>query len=487
MAPDAPARPASGAGPPQRVSLCMIVKDEEARLPACLRSAADLVDEVVVVDTGSTDRTREVARQFNARVVDFPWRDDFAAARNESLRHATGQWVFWLDADEWLDEDNRRRLRELFARLRDENAAYVMRQQSLARDANGSVTAVDQVRLFRNHPDLRWQYRVHEQILLAIRRAGHDVRWTDVAITHTGYEDAALVQRKLERNVRLLERQRDEGPDDPITLYNLGSGYHGLGRLEESLPLLWHSLQVELAASATNIAPRVYALLSQGHRRLKQLPEAWAVCGEGRARYPDDPELLNEEALLSWARGDLRGAEACLLRLLQAPRDSCPLGADPGLWGYQARHKLAMIYREQGWLADAEAQWRAVVGERPEHTEAWAGLADLWLARGGLAELDQAAGRLGADPRRAVEATLLRAAACLGRDQPDAARHLLEGQLAAHPQSVWLRLGLADVLLVEGDDVPAAEQLLREVLALDPDNERARAGLEYLRQEAGPD
>src|SRR6185369_12826459 len=84
---------------PSRVSLCMIVKNEEANLPPCLSSAADLVDEIIIADTGSTDRTREIAASFGARVVEFPWVDSFAAARNESVRHATGDWIFWLDAD----------------------------------------------------------------------------------------------------------------------------------------------------------------------------------------------------------------------------------------------------------------------------------------------------------------------------------------------------------------------------------------------------
>src|SRR5262245_11843004 len=102
---------------PPRVSLCMIVKDEAAHLPACLATVADLVDEVVVVDTGSADATRQLARAWGARVHDFPWCDDFAAARNESLRHATGEWIFWLDADDRVDEANRARLRALFAQL----------------------------------------------------------------------------------------------------------------------------------------------------------------------------------------------------------------------------------------------------------------------------------------------------------------------------------------------------------------------------------
>src|SRR5438132_13758737 len=90
-----------------RRSLCMIVRNEEQNLAACLESVADLMDEIVVVDTGSNDRTGDVARRFGARVFDFPWVDSFAAARNESLRRATGDWIFWLDADERINAPDR--------------------------------------------------------------------------------------------------------------------------------------------------------------------------------------------------------------------------------------------------------------------------------------------------------------------------------------------------------------------------------------------
>ena len=113
----------------------MIVKDEAEHLAACLRSAADLVDEVVVVNTGSGDAVRTVAEQAGARVVDFAWVDSFAAARNESIRHATGEWIFWLDADERLDEPNRQRLRAVLGGLRDETAAYLMQQWSAPEEA----------------------------------------------------------------------------------------------------------------------------------------------------------------------------------------------------------------------------------------------------------------------------------------------------------------------------------------------------------------
>jgi GT2 family glycosyltransferase len=104
----------SGVEPPHskiQKSLCMIVRNEEANLPGCLQSVEGLFDEIIVVDTGSEDGTREVARQFGARVFDFPWVDSFGTARNESLRHATGKWIMWLDADDRLDTENRERVR----------------------------------------------------------------------------------------------------------------------------------------------------------------------------------------------------------------------------------------------------------------------------------------------------------------------------------------------------------------------------------------
>src|SRR5207245_5074676 len=125
--------------PPTKVSLCMIVKNEEANLGACLASVADLVDEIILVDTGSTDKTKEIAAQFGARVFDFPWVDSFAAARNECLRHATGAWIFWLDADDRLDEDNRQRLRALFASLQDDTAAYSIRSLVLPEPGTGTA------------------------------------------------------------------------------------------------------------------------------------------------------------------------------------------------------------------------------------------------------------------------------------------------------------------------------------------------------------
>src|SRR5205823_11071901 len=103
---------------------------------------------------------------------------------------------FWMDADDRLDAGNREKLRTVFANLRDENVAYSMKCVCLPDPVTGTTTVVDHVRLFRNHPEICWRYRVHEQILPAVRRQGGEVRWADVVIHHTGYQDSALRRRK---------------------------------------------------------------------------------------------------------------------------------------------------------------------------------------------------------------------------------------------------------------------------------------------------
>ena len=182
-----------------RLSLCMIVRDSAGTLRPCLASIRPWVDEIVVVDTGSKDETPQIAKEFGARLFHFPWCDDFSAARNESLRHATGDWLFWMDSDDTIPPDCGRQLHELIdGDVEPDVLGYVMQVHCPGGDMEGGpdcdVTVVDHIKLFRNRPDLRFEGRVHEQILPAIRRAGGTVAWTDLYVVHSG-SDPALRRR----------------------------------------------------------------------------------------------------------------------------------------------------------------------------------------------------------------------------------------------------------------------------------------------------
>ena len=151
-------------------------------------------------------------------MFDFVWVDDFAAARNAALARATGDYAFWLDADDVVDPPQRDALAELQASLRvNDPAAYMVRCScDPGPNGDGGQTVVDHIRLFPIREDVRWSYAVHEQILPALRRANVPVSWTDITVRHSGYTDQALRERKHEAcpgdaEALFAERRASEG------------------------------------------------------------------------------------------------------------------------------------------------------------------------------------------------------------------------------------------------------------------------------------
>ena len=311
------------------VSLTMIVKNEEQNLFPCLDSVGGLVDEIVIVDTGSTDATVEMAKSRGAKVFHFPWIDDFAAARNEALLHATGEWIFLMDADDRLDETNRSKLGKLLTELPSGMAGFVMKCLCLPDRKSGTATIVDHIRLFTNHPDLRWKYRIHEQILLGIRRLGGKIHWSDVVIQHTGYQDADVRQKKLERDLRILHLENKENPDDPFTLFNLGSVFMDQKLPAKALEVFQRSLK--RSQPTDSIVRKLYSLISQSHRFLGNLKEALSASQEGRKNFPKDPEILFQESVTLQKLGDKEGAIDCLLKIVEEQDGVYFASVDTGL------------------------------------------------------------------------------------------------------------------------------------------------------------
>ena len=361
-----------------RVSLTMIVRDEEENLAACLGSAAGLFDEVVVVDTGSTDRTAEIARSFGAHVFDFVWVDDFAAARNAALARATGDYAFWLDADDRLEPLQRDRLQALFDSLDSSDAAYVVRCACDPDAKGGSGMVVDHVRLFPLRQDVRWTYRVHEQILPALRRAGVPVRWSDAMVRHVGYNDPALRRKKLERDQAILASELAERPDDPFVLFNLGQVTLDVGDPRAALGYLQRSLAG--SARADSITHKLHALIARVHQLLGEPERALAACAGGLADNPDDAELLFRKGVLHRLQGQADEAEACWRRILTLRRPERFASVDAGIYGHLTRRNLAALAEEQGDRAEAALHWSEVLAERPGDADAARALARLGQA-----------------------------------------------------------------------------------------------------------
>jgi len=227
--------PAAMSGKSPRISVCLIVRNEEKFLDACLASVRGLADEIIVVDTGSTDRTVDIAREHRAQVHHFAWCDDFGAARNAALLHATGDWVLMLDADETLPESSHAALRRLIV----EPAVMAWRLPIM--DHGSEDQGCSYVpRLFRNAPALFYLGRIHEQVYGSIEARRHewglDNRLGDAMLLHFGYDPAVIKDRnKIERNLRLLERAVVELPGSPNLLMNYGLELSRSGRVAEAL------------------------------------------------------------------------------------------------------------------------------------------------------------------------------------------------------------------------------------------------------------
>lgn len=219
-----PAPPPDRIQKPAGISLCMIVKNEERFLAQCLRSVADVVDEIIIVDTGSTDRTIEIATSFDATVIEREWRDDFAWARNQSIEHATKRWILFLDADEELTPESKPALVQLKDAPAYHDAVWV-RCYNESDDYHGTgAMSHALIRVFPNCPEIRFRGMIHEFPTLDGSASGLQGRMAPISIIHHGYLKEVVAERnKGARNLAIVRAAAEKEPNDPFHWFNLGS------------------------------------------------------------------------------------------------------------------------------------------------------------------------------------------------------------------------------------------------------------------------
>jgi tetratricopeptide (TPR) repeat protein len=215
------------------LSVCMIARNEAPRIAGAIESVVEVADEVVVVDTGSTDETIPVALSAGARVIEHEWRDDFADARNRSLAEAGCGWILCLDADERFCPESEGALR---GALEGDADAYMVRIESRVDSTAGAVFVNFFPRLFRNVEGVGFEGKVHEQVTPSLERLGLVVKASDIVISHSGYDlSPREMKAKAGRNSELLLRQVKERGEDALTLFHLGEAYSMLERFEEAV------------------------------------------------------------------------------------------------------------------------------------------------------------------------------------------------------------------------------------------------------------
>lgn len=273
------------------ISLCMIVHNESVNLRSCLESVRETVDELIVVDTGSTDDTPEIARQYGARIVTEPWNDDFARARNAGLVLAKGDWIFFLDADEVLAPEDRGRLREIV--LAADGEAILVQIHNDPGPGLGNAVIHPVVRLFRNRPEYRFEGRIHEQITPSICRARPDAAFvlSDIRIHHSGYRPEIVAAReKIARNLRLLQAELRDRPDQSFHWYNLGVEYLRMGHIANALEC-FREAHTRIDLDRTPWSHLLVKLEARCLHAVGNVDEALALCRDGIRRYPNYTDL----------------------------------------------------------------------------------------------------------------------------------------------------------------------------------------------------
>jgi O-antigen biosynthesis protein len=236
------------------LSLCMIVKNEELNLAKCLMSAKPVVDEIIVVDTGSTDKTKAIASALGAKVFDFPWTNDFAEARNFSLSKASGDWIFVLDADEVVSPLDYHKLKKTFKSSAGKRVAYTMVTRNytdqaslknwspnegkyIAEEAGLGWIPSPKVRLFPNDKRIFFQNAVHELVEPSLQKIGSQAKTCDVPIHHYGRLNQEKLLAKGEKYYRLGLEKIEKANEDCNALREVAIQAAEIGKYSEAVEI----------------------------------------------------------------------------------------------------------------------------------------------------------------------------------------------------------------------------------------------------------
>lgn len=327
----------------KKISLCMITKNEESNLARCLRSVAGIVDEVIVVDTGSTDQTKQVAEQAGAIVLSHTWQEDFSAARNASLEMATGDWILFLDADETLAPGTGQALQQLTTK---EMEGYFIKIINLIGEEGSIETSPDLVfRMFRNKSEYRFRGRIHEQIVDVILENNKQATFQiaeGVVIMHYGYLNQQIHEKdKKTRNLTMIENELKQSPTNKILHYHYGIELYRSDRFVEAAE--------ELIKAANHTDPstvyfpkllRYIVLAYYGAREYDKALEGIAL---GLKFFPNYADLHYYGGLIHVEQKNYAGAFEWFQRALSMPEQPAyyaPLG---GSRGFRAHYQLAQL------------------------------------------------------------------------------------------------------------------------------------------------
>lgn len=383
-------------------TLCVIARNEEATIGTAVKSVLALVDEMILVDTGSTDNTRIIAEGYGARVLDVPWEEDFAQARNAALAEATGDWILILDADEFLEPIRPVEFQRL---LHDPAAAGYRLRVSGSRDGGAPVDTCS-LRLFRNHEGVRYRYPIHERIEPALehwaRQEGLNILEAPLTVIH----DAQRVERQnqaRERNLRILRRALAERPHEPYFSYRLAC--ESIVELDgEVLPVVglkkalgflhqaWTRVEILDAEELRDLswAPDLGAKICSALLAVDKVDQARAVARRLEAVFPDSGVIALQAVAadiryLAGHAAELPGAvtgeltqlvRRKLEKLRSRAQDRVEVGRTPEIPAHYILRCHGDLSLAEGRVADAVGSYEQALSLDPTYSFGWLGMAE---------------------------------------------------------------------------------------------------------------
>ena len=461
------------------LSVCMIVKNEEEALPKCLDSIKGLANELIIVDTGSTDKTVEIAKSYGASVYFFEWIDDFSAARNVSLQHATGDWILWMDADDILPAEQHARLRQLTTAPRDH--AFYFKLENVG----GDTSTCYQLRLFPNVDGVIFEMPVHEQVTPSLMRLNitkHLV--ADVKVVHTGYTSPEVIDQKKQKYLTILERWVEAHPEDYLSRAHIALTYHTSGRADDAIRE-YNQIIDDSPCATENQYMYLNALvfLGRSYMQKSQYDKAIELFEQALAAAPD---YNLAHASLGECYTYLQQPDDAI-RHLERAKDTIKTSVFPlevENIRYYMRYFLGKNLERQERFADAIAEYQAAIQNSPNQMDAYVSLAKLYSR---LKDYDNAHQTIDqaimAEPDDA-ENYFTKGCFYLDGKRHDEATRYFQATIEREPQhrQAYLNLGM---LYERKRDFDSAEKAYLKATEIDPGYADAHANLGHLYLELG--
>lgn len=341
-----------------KLSACMIVKNEEAMLERCLTSIKHIVDEIIIVDTGSMDKTVEIAASFNAKTYHHPWEHDFSKHRNQSLNYATGDWLFVIDADEELDSSGitKKELKRMLCHADKDVKAFII--NVLEKNNQDQITnTIKRARFFKNDSDIQYSGIVHNT-----PEFKGNTKNLDLNLFHYGYAlPEEQMQEKFKRTSLLLHRKLEQHPDDYSAFFYLSQLCMQMGNEDKAIE--WGEKYLNLlhrqnkTDTDLHFYRSIYHLLAMAFINREKYHKALEIVRKGLERYPDEIDLLYDLACAGYFLTDqnliIEGGEAYLSHM-DRPKDQSRLDNT----GFASTTNTRATFTVKYWLMTAYLKFK---------------------------------------------------------------------------------------------------------------------------------